>query len=107
MTSAPQLMDTPAHDLPLETPPTRLTRRVGLIGFEQTTRFMCANPGQQHLGMIGGLGGHEHCADQRQRTRGRPSASLPEIDLEFPDAAATTDDRCMRDPATDRVVPHG
>ncbi|HKU80372.1 MAG TPA: hypothetical protein VJQ42_11045, partial [Rhodanobacteraceae bacterium] len=56
MASAPQLMDAPIDDLPLETLPTGLARRVGLVGFQQAICFMRAKPGQQRVGTIGSSG---------------------------------------------------
>ncbi|HEX5951763.1 MAG TPA: hypothetical protein VFY94_01185, partial [Rhodanobacteraceae bacterium] len=64
--ATPQLVATLADDPPLETSPSGLTRGVGLIGFEQTVCLARPEPGQQPVGMITGLGGHEHRADQTQ-----------------------------------------
>src|SRR6185312_8391791 len=47
MVSTSQLMNTPVQNLPLETPPPRLTRCVGLIGFERAVGLICVEPGQQ------------------------------------------------------------
>ncbi|HWG67772.1 MAG TPA: hypothetical protein VN662_10190, partial [Rhodanobacteraceae bacterium] len=104
MAPAPQLMDAPVQNPPLETLPTRLARCVGLIGLQQKTSLACSKRDQQGVGRSGGLGGHEHRADQRKRTDRRPAVSLAQVDFEFAHATAAADDRRMGDPAANCIV---